>query len=148
MKGDNKMKKYLTVFLVTLVSLTLLMIPGAIAEAVDTSLIRPGIDLTPIFQALIALLASVITIKVIPWIKARTTAQQQEMLRAAVSVAVFAAEQLYGAGKGHEKLMYVKGQLARKEFHVDIDEIEAAVQDLSLNQGKISIPDNPKNILM
>ena len=132
------MKKYLTVFLMALVSLTLLMIPSAVAEAVNAFPIGPGIDLTPIFQALIALLASIITIKVIPWIKARTTAQQQEMLRATVSVAVYAAEQLYGTGKGHAKLMYVKGQLARKGFHVDIDEIEAAVQDLSLNQGKIA----------
>ena len=94
------------------------------------------IDLTPIFQALIALLASLITIKVIPWIQARTTIQQQELLRAAVSVAVYAAEQIYGAGKGHEKLLYVKGQLAKKGFHVDIDEIEAAVKELSLSQGE------------
>ena len=130
------MKKYLIIFLVVLLSLILLMIPGAIAEVVNASPTGPGIDLTPIFQAMIALLASIITIKVIPWIQARTTAQQQGMLRAAVSVAVYAAEQLYGTGKGHEKLMYVKGQLARKGFHVDIDEIEAAVKDLSLNQGK------------
>jgi len=134
------MKKFLTAFLVTLVAMSLLMIPGALAEAVEASPIVPGIDLTPIFQALIALLASIITIKVIPWIKARTTAQQQEMLRATVSVAVYAAEQIYGTGKGHEKLMYVKGQLARKGFHVDIDEIEAAVQDLSLNQRKFMEP--------
>ena len=88
------MKKYLTVFLITLVALTLLMIPGAAAEAVNVSPIGLGIDLTPIFQALIALLASVITIKVIPWIKARTKAQQQEMLRAAESVAGNAEEQI------------------------------------------------------
>jgi hypothetical protein len=90
------------------------------------------IDLTPIFQALIALLASLITIKVIPWIQARTTAQQQEMLRASVSVAVYAAEQLYGAGTGKDKLMYVKGQLAKKGYHIDLDEIEAAVHELTL----------------
>lgn len=59
------------------------------------------------------------------------------MLRATVSVAVYAAEQLYGAGAGKNKLMYVKGQLAKKGYHVDIDEIEAAVQDLSLNRGKV-----------
>jgi lipopolysaccharide export LptBFGC system permease protein LptF len=104
------------------------------------------IDLTPIFQALIALLASLITIKVIPWIQARTTAQQQEMLRAAVSVAVYAAEQIYGAGAGHDKLLYVKGQLAKKGFHVDIDEIEAAVQDLSLSQGRLVEPDVEKPV--
>ena len=36
-----------------------------------------NINLTPILQALIALLASLITYKLIPWIKARTTAEQQ-----------------------------------------------------------------------
>jgi hypothetical protein len=51
---------------------------------------------------------------------------------AAVSVAVYAAEQLYGAGAGKEKLMYVKGQLAKKGYHVDIDEIEAAVRELTI----------------
>ena len=92
------------------------------------------IDLTPILQAIIALLASLVTLKLIPWIQARTTAQQQGMLRAAVSVAVYAAEQIYGAAAGKEKLMYVKGQLAKKGFDVDIDEIEAAVRDLTITQ--------------
>lgn len=126
------MKKYLMVFLLTLVAISLITLPPALAEATDSIPVLTGIDLTPIFQALIALLASIITIKVIPWIQARTTAQQQEMLRAAVSVAVCAAEQLYGSGAGKEKLMYVKGQLAKKGYRVDIDEIEAAVRGLTM----------------
>ena len=93
-----------------------------------------SIDLTPILQAIIALLASLVTLKLIPWIQARTTAQQQQMLRASVAVAVYAAEQIYGAAAGKEKLMYVKGQLAKKGFDVDIDEIEAAVRDLTITQ--------------
>jgi len=94
-----------------------------------------GIDLTPLFQAVIAFLAALVSYKLIPWIQARTTAQQQELLRAAVSVAVYAAEQLYGAGAGKEKLMYVKGQLAKKGYHVDVDEIEAAVRELTMIGG-------------
>ena len=31
-----------------------------------------NIDLTPIFQAIIALLAALVTYKLVPWIKART----------------------------------------------------------------------------
>ena len=93
-----------------------------------------SIDLTPILQAIIALLASLVTLKLIPWIQARTTAQQQQMLRASVAVAVYAAEQIYGAAAGKEKLMYVKSQLAKKGFDVDIDEIEAAVRDLTITQ--------------
>lgn len=124
------MKKYFMV-LVILVALVLLVTSSVMAEAIDP---MPAlrVDLTPILQALIGLLASLVTLKLIPWIKAKTTAQQQEMLRAAVSVAVYAAEQIYGAGKGKEKLLYVKGHLAQKGFHVDIDEIEAAVRDLTV----------------
>lgn len=126
------MKKYLIVFLLAIVALTPVTLPGALAEAVDVLPASPGIDLTPLFQAVIAFLAALVTYKLVPWVQARTTAQQQELLRAAVSVAVYAAEQLYGAGSGKEKLMYVKGQLAKKGFRVDIDEIEAAVRELTL----------------
>ena len=55
-------------------------------------------------------------------------------MRAAVSVAVYAAEQIYGAAEGKQKLLYVKGQLAKKGYIVDIDEIEAAVRELKLQQ--------------
>ena len=126
------MKKYLIVFLLAVMAMTLVTLPGALAEAVDALPASPGIDLTPLFQAVIAFLAAVVTYKLIPWVQARTTAQQQELLRAAVSVAVYAAEQLYGAGSGKEKLMYVKGQLAKKGYHVDIDENEAAERELTM----------------
>lgn len=85
------------------------------------------INLTPIFEAVIALLAALITYKLIPWIKSKTTATQQANLRAAVKMLVFAAEQLYGANKGAEKLRYVKDKLAEKGYSVDADAIEAAV---------------------
>ena len=126
------MKKNLMVFLLTLVAMTFISFSIVLAEAVNPAPALPGIDLTPLFQAVIAFLAALVSYKMVPWIQARTTAQQQEMLRAAVSVTVYAAEQLYGAGAGKEKLMYVKGQLARKGYRVDIDEIEAAVKGLTL----------------
>ena len=123
------MKKVLMI----LVSMMLVIIASvSMAEGAAAYIETPDIDLTPIFQAVLGILAALITHKLIPWIQARTTAQQQEMLRAAVSVAVFAAEQLYGAGAGKEKLMYVKGQLAKKGYKVDVNEIEAAVQELTV----------------
>ena len=115
------------------VSLILLLsAAAAMAETGNPLAALPSIDLTPLFQALIGVLAALVTYKFVPWIQARTTAQQQDMLRAAVSVAVYAAEQLYGAGKGKEKLTYVIGQLAKKGYHVDKDEIEAAVRELTV----------------
>lgn len=88
-----------------------------------------NIDLTPVFQAIIALLAALVTYKLIPWIRSKTTESQQSNLRAAVKVAVFAAEQLYGAGEGHKKLQYVREKLKENGFDVDVDEIEAAVAE-------------------
>ena len=92
------------------------------------------IDLTPIFQAIIALLAALVTYKLIPWIKSKTTESQQKNMRALVKVLVYAAEQLYGAGNGAEKLQYVRDELNRRGFEVDFDEIEAAVGEF-LNKG-------------
>lgn len=85
------------------------------------------IDLTPIINAIIALIAAIIAHKVIPWLKARTTNEQQAMMRAAVKTLVFAAEQIYGAGKGAEKLNFVTKELRKQGFTVDPVEIEAAV---------------------
>lgn len=125
------MKKIFMILLALL--LVMMLAPIAMAEAPPAEPM-PRIDLTPLFQAVIAFLASVITLKLIPWINARTTIQQQAKMRAGIKVAVFAAEQLYGANNGKEKMMYVKGKLAEKGFHIDIDEIEAKVQELKLIQ--------------
>lgn len=89
----------------------------------------PNIDLTPIFQAILALLAALITHRLIPWIVARTTNEQQAGMRALVKTLVFAAEQIYGAGKGAEKLAWVKNKLNQAGFDIDAAEIEAAVSE-------------------
>ena len=106
------------------------------------------IDLTPIFQAIIALLAALITYRLIPWIKTKTTNEQQAGIRAMVKVLVFAAEQLYGAGKGPEKLEYVKRQLELAGFTVDASEIEAAVSEYLNNipgvvYAQVPLPQEP-----
>ena len=87
------------------------------------------IDLTPIIEALVGLLASLITVWLIPWIKAHTTNEQQATIRATVRTLVFAAEQLYGAGRGEDKLDYVVNQLMLKGIAVDRAEIEAAIKE-------------------
>ena len=61
------------------------------------------IDLTSIANAVIALIAAIITAFVIPWIRSKTTATQFEKIKMWVTVAVEAAEQLYtGSGRGAE----------------------------------------------
>ena len=93
-----------------------------------------NINLTPVIQAILALLAALITYRLIPWIRERTTEAQQGNIRAAVKVLVFAAEQLYGAGHGKEKLEYVRDKLKEQGFDADVDEIEAAVGEF-INHG-------------
>lgn len=94
------------------------------------------IDLTPILETIIALIAALVTYKVIPWIKAKTTESQQAILMATVRTLVYAAEQLYGAGKGKEKFTYVRQKLQEKGFDVDVDAIEAAVKEITIEIAK------------
>lgn len=88
-----------------------------------------NIDLTTIINAVIALLAALVTYRVIPWIKAKTTNEQQAYIRALVKAGVYAAEQIYQNGNGRKKMEYVKEFLYQHGFDVNITEIEAAVAE-------------------
>ena len=116
-------------FLMLMVLVSLLPV-AALAEtaAVGT------IDLTPVVQAVLALLAALVTGKLIPWINSRTTERQQANLAALANTFVYAAEQVFGANKGAEKLAYVRAGLQAKGYDVDdkavIAAIEAAVKQM------------------
>ncbi len=86
------------------------------------------IDLTPVFQALIALIAALITCWLIPWIKAKTTKQQQENLYAAAKIAVYAAEQIFGPKSGMDKFKYARDFLISIGYNVNTDVLEAAIE--------------------
>lgn len=88
-----------------------------------------NINLTPILQALIGLLAALISYRLIPWIKARTTVAQQEQLETAVRIAIFAAEQIYGAGNGEAKFDYAVAWLHDHGYDVCKADVEAAVYE-------------------
>lgn len=88
------------------------------------------IDLTPIINAIIALIAALVTYKLLPWIKANTTVKQQTALNNAAKIAVFAAEQIYkDSGMGAEKFDYVVMKLQEQGFTADPAIIEAAVRE-------------------
>ncbi|MCR4622669.1 MAG: phage holin family protein [Clostridiales bacterium] len=89
-----------------------------------------NIDLTPIFQAIIMLAAGLITYKLVPWIKSKTTQQQQQNIQAAYRIFIMAAEQIYGANHGPEKLQYVVDGLRARGYDVDVPTIEALVMEL------------------
>ncbi len=68
----------------------------------------------------------------IPWLKSKTSKEQQDYLLSTVKILVYAAEQLYGAGKGDVKLQYVEDELESRGLKVDIAAIEAAVREMNL----------------
>ena len=76
--------------------LYLLLIFGqvAVAEAADAAA-HPAIDLTELLQAALAVLATLVTGYLIPWLRAKAGKEKQEMLNSWIDVAVYAAQQLY-----------------------------------------------------
>lgn len=95
-------------------------------------------DITPILEAIIGLAATVVTCLLIPYIRSKTTAQEQKEINNWVRIAVAAAEQIYaGAGHGDEKYQYVLSVL--REHGLDVDEsrvkalIESTVYELTHN---------------
>lgn len=87
-------------------------------------------DITTIIEAAAALVAAVITAVVIPYIKSRTTAQQQ--------AEITAAEQIYrGSGRGEEKKAYVLNWLAEHGITLDEERIDALIEAAvyELNHG-------------
>ena len=85
-------------------------------------------DLTPIFNAVIALLAALITAFVIPWLKRKTNAQDREDLLRWVEIAVAAAEQLWDSTQGEEKKKAVMAFLREKGFTFTESEIDSAIE--------------------
>ena len=92
------------------------------------------IDLTSIANAVIALIAAIITAFVIPWIRSKTTAAQFEKIKMWVTVAVEAAEQLYtGSGRGAEKKAYVVEFLNSKGFKIDAETLDKLIEAAVFN---------------
>ena len=86
------------------------------------------IDLTALFEALISVVCALVAWRLIPWLKSRTTEQQQRNLLIAARVAVSAAEQIFGAGRGGEKLAHALSLLEKAGFHIDGDVARAVIE--------------------
>lgn len=87
-----------------------------------------NIDYTELLQALIALLAAIITTFLIPYIKKKLSTENVEELRKWVGIAVKAAEQIYGSKTGLEKKEYVLSFLNSKGIKFDVDEVSALIE--------------------
>lgn len=99
------------------------------------------IDLTPIINALILIVASLVSAFLIPWIKSKKTAQEVANLEKWAEIAVAAAQQLYYHLDGETRLAHALSVLKEAGFDVNTVEVrnavEAAVLRLhsALNEG-------------
>ena len=99
-------------------------------------------DITPIIEAVAALIGVIITCVLIPYIKSKTTTEQQKEINAWVKIAVSAAEQLFtGSGRGEEKKAYGIAWLKERGITVDEAELDALIEAAvyELEQGLIPL---------
>lgn len=82
------------------------------------------IDLTQIILAVITLIFGIIMRYVIPTLKSKTSANQMELIRAAVKTAVYAVEQMYKSKPGQEKKQLVLEYLKEAGYDLDDKEVE------------------------
>ncbi|MBQ6601306.1 MAG: holin [Clostridia bacterium] len=96
-----------------------------------------NIDYTELIQAIIALVSVLITTFLIPFLKKKLSAERLEELKKWVSIAVKAAEQLYGSKTGQQKKEYVVAFLLSKGIVFDVDEVNTLIESevYKLTQG-------------
>lgn len=91
-------------------------------------------DITPIVNAVIALVAAVISAFLIPWIKGKIETEKLNQIMSWVTIAVEAAEQIYReSGMGAKKKAYVLDFLAKKGITLDVDSIDAMIESAVLD---------------
>ena len=99
------------------------------------------IDLTPLINVLVALIAALALRYILPWVSANTTAKQRENLVKWAEIAVAAAQQMFYQQNGTERLEYALDLMESRGFDIDDaavrDAIEAAVLKLHRGLGDI-----------
>lgn len=96
-----------------------------------------NINITPIVEAVVALIAALITAFVIPWIKQKISKEKLEKITMWVEIAVEAAEQFYtGSGRGAEKKAYVVEFLNTKGYTLDPESLDNLIEAAVFNLPK------------
>lgn len=92
------------------------------------------INITPIINAFIALIAAVISVFIVPkvnaYLKEKLTAEELKQLEKAVEIAVQAAEQIFKTvpQSGTTKKSYVLKYLEDMGYTVDTEEVNALIE--------------------
>lgn len=85
-------------------------------------------DITEIIEIIITIASLLITTFLVPLLRKRLSAEKLEELRLWVSIAVSAAEQLYGSKTGQQKKEYVLSFLLDKGIVFDAAEVAALIE--------------------
>lgn len=86
------------------------------------------INITPIIEAGVLLIAAIISAFVIPWIKSKAKNEDTTDFLRWVEIAVAAAEQIYESTDGAAKKNYVLAYLRGKGITVDAEDVENAIE--------------------
>lgn len=89
-------------------------------------------DITPIISAVITLLGAIVTVFVVPFLKAKLSAEKRQELMTWVEIAVMAAEQLAKAGviDKDDRKQHVLDFLHKNGFDAKLDEIEEMIESV------------------
>ena len=94
------------------------------------------IDITPVLNAVVALLAALVSAVFVPWLRSKLGAEKMAEFLRWVEIGVAAAEQLYSHTDTEEKKSYVMGFLKKKGFDVDTEEVDNAIEAAVLKLHK------------
>ena len=93
-------------------------------------------ELTEIVKLAIELIVACASLWLIPWLRAKLSAEEiADMLRW-VEIAVSAAEQLYDATAGSAKKQYVVSFLEERGYRMDAEELNLAIEAAVLRLHK------------
>lgn len=100
-------------------------------------------NITYILLGLILIVGGLLSGFGIPFIRSKLSTEQISALKTVARIAVYAAEQIFGAKMGPDKLQYainlVKSLLAKKNLTFDEDTIRAAIEaqvkEMNINIG-------------
>ena len=85
-------------------------------------------DITPIVELVVTIASAIVTLYLIPYLKEKVSIERYERLKKWVSVAVQAAEQLYGSKTGQQKKEYAVSFLLAKGIVFNVDEVTAMIE--------------------
>lgn len=101
-------------------------------------------DITPIVNSLILLLAAVVTVILIPYIKSKTTETQQTAIAKIIKTAVYGYEQIITGDKMGEQrfeavIANVREALEKRNITFNYEEIELKIEE-TVNQMNMEKP--------